>query len=216
LQRSRYMWQPSASRDLDLLRVAVKLSVVTLLLWECSRVRIEILCANDDIHARGQRVAIAAHLDGVMSVTMQAEAGSGDDRIIDPMIELARCSPQHRIVVAGVRSIELALALQGRGYARASSTANCGHPAGQYDVALVDWRQRTFKMLEKTLDWLTGFLRPAGVLVVWMDPHKPSAREELRSALERRGFVVESGTVRDDGSAVSARRYQALPMSLAA
>jgi len=132
------------------------------------------------------------------------------------MIELARCSPQHRIVVAGARSVELMFELQGRGYARASSTANCGHPAEQYDVALVDWRERTFKALEKTLDRLTGFLRPAGVLVVWMDAQKPSTREDLRSALERRGFLVEAATVRDDGSAVSARRFQALPISLAA
>ena len=43
------------------------------------------------------------------------------------------------------------------GYVRASGTANCGHPAGQYDVALVDWRQRTFKALERTLDWLMDF-----------------------------------------------------------
>ena len=146
----------------------------------------------------------------------RTKAKCGINRIIDPMVELARCSPQHRIVVAGTRGVELTLELQGRGYARASSTANCGHAEAQYDVTLVDWRQRTFNTLEKTLDWLTGFLRPAGVLVVWMDPQKPSARQDLRSALERRGFVVEAATVRDDGSAVSARRYQALPMSQAA
>lgn len=132
------------------------------------------------------------------------------------MVELARCSPQHRIVAAGERSVELMFELQRRGYARACSTANCGRRAEQYDAALVDWRQRTFKTLEKTLDWLTGFLRPGGVLVVWMDAQKQSGREDLRAALERRGFVIEGGTVRDDGSAVSARRYQALPMSLVA
>ena len=78
------------------------------------------------------------------------------------------------------------------GYVRAAGTANCGHPAGQYDVALVDWRQRTFKALEKTLDWLMGFRSPAGVLVVWVDPQKPAANQDLCSALERRGFVVEA------------------------
>jgi hypothetical protein len=148
-----------------------------------------------------------------MSVTMQAEARSGDDRIIGPMIELARCSPQHRIVVAGARSIELTLALQGQGYARASSTANCGHPAEQYDVALAAAHVQDARENAGLAD---GFPATRGVLVVWMDPQKPSAREELRSALERRGFVVETGAVRDDGSAVSARRCQALPMSLAA
>jgi hypothetical protein len=62
------------------------------------------------------------------------------DRIIEPMIALAGCSTQHRIVIAGSNSIEMMLDLQRRGYLRVAATANCGHPAGQYDVALVDWR----------------------------------------------------------------------------
>lgn len=44
------------------------------------------------------------------------------------------------------------LELHRRGYVRAAATANCGLPAGQYDVALVDWRRRTFKTLEIALD----------------------------------------------------------------
>ena len=84
------------------------------------------------------------------------------DRIIEPMIALAGCSKQHRIVVAGSKAVELMLELHRRGYARAAATANCGHPAGQYDVALVDWRRRTFKTLEVALDWLVEFLNPAG------------------------------------------------------
>jgi hypothetical protein len=102
------------------------------------------------------------------------------------------------------------------GYVRASASANCGHPVGQYDVALVDWRRRTFKALERTLGWLVKFLDPAGVLVVWVDPQKPAVYQELRAALERRGFAVEDGTVRDDGAAFSARRYQVIPIAKAA
>src|SRR6202048_4645700 len=119
------------------------------------------------------------------------------DRIIEPMVALASCSKQHRIVVAGAKGVELMLELQCRGYTRAAATANCGHPAGQYDVALVDWRRRTFKTLEVALDWLVDFLRPAGVVVVWVDPHKGTAHETLRLTLERRGFVIEGGTVHD-------------------
>jgi hypothetical protein len=131
------------------------------------------------------------------------------DRILEPMITLGHCSKQHRIVVAGSRGIELMLELQRRGYARAAATANCGHPAGQYDVALVDWRRRTFKTLEVALDWLVEFLGPAGVVVVWVDPQKAAANETLRRALEQRGFVIESGTVHECGCAVSARRREA-------
>ena len=50
--------------------------------------------------------------------------------------------------------------LHRRGYIRVATTANCGLPAGQYDVALVDWRQRSIKALETTLDWLVDFLSP--------------------------------------------------------
>src|ERR1700735_1692267 len=114
------------------------------------------------------------------------------DRILEPMIALGHCSRQHRIVVAGSRGLELMLELQRRGYIRAAATANCGHPAGQYDVALVDWRRRTFKALEVALDWLVEFLGPAGVVVVWVDPQKAAANETLRRSLEQRGFVIES------------------------
>ena len=138
------------------------------------------------------------------------------DRIIEPMIALACCSKQHRIVVGGSKGVELMLGLQRRGYARAGATANCGHPAGQYDVALVDWRRRTFKTLEVALDWLVDFLSPSGVLVVWVDPQKTAANETLRLSLERRGFVIEGGTVHDCGCAVSARRREMNPVRKAA
>ena len=52
------------------------------------------------------------------------------DRIIDPMITLAGCSMQHRIVVAGSKSMELMLELHRRRFLRAAATGNCGRPAG--------------------------------------------------------------------------------------
>jgi hypothetical protein len=138
------------------------------------------------------------------------------DRIIEPMIALACCSKQHRIVVAGSKGVELMLELHRRGYARAASTANCGHPAGQYDVVLVDWRRRTSKTLETALDWLVELLSPAGMLVVWVDPQKPAATQNLRLSLERRGFAIEAGTVHECGCAVSARRRAIDPIRKAA
>src|SRR5450755_1254326 len=106
-----------------------------------------------------------------------SRATSAGDRIIEPMIALACCSKQHRIVVAGSKSVELMLELHRRGYIRAAATANCGHPGGQYDVALVDWRRRTFKTLEPALDWLMDFFGPARGLVVWVDAQKAAANE---------------------------------------
>jgi hypothetical protein len=145
-----------------------------------------------------------------------SRAKPAGDRIVEPLIALVCCSKQHRIVVAGSKGVELMLELHRRGYARAAATANCGRPAGQYDVALVDWRRRTFRTLEPALDWLVDFLSPAGVLVVWVDPQKAAANETLRLSLERRGFVIESGTIHECGCAVSARRRVLNPVRKAA
>jgi hypothetical protein len=132
------------------------------------------------------------------------------------MIALARCSKLQRIIVAGEKSIELMFELERRGYARVASTANCGQPAEQCEVALVDWRRRTFRSLETTLDWLVDFLRADGVLVLWTDRQKLQNRESVNAALERRGFIIEATTVRADGSLVSARRREMKPIPKAA
>jgi hypothetical protein len=132
-------------------------------------------------------------------------AGAGT---IQPMIELARCSKRQRIIVAGSKSGELRLELHRRGFVRVATTASCGLPAGQYDVALVDWRQRSVKALETTLDWLMDFLSPTGVLVVWVDPQEPAGNRKLRSAIEKHGLVIEAGTVRERGSAIAAQRCE--------
>jgi hypothetical protein len=106
--------------------------------------------------------------------------------------------------------------LERRGYARVASTANCGQPAEQYEVALIDWRRRTFRSLETTLDWLVDFLRPDGVLVLWSDRQKAQAREGVNVALQKRGFKIEATTMRADGSLVSARRREVRPIPKAA
>jgi hypothetical protein len=128
------------------------------------------------------------------------------DRILDPMIGLAGCSTQHRILVAGSKSIEMMIELHRRGYVGAASTGNCGRPACQYDVALIDWRRRSLPDLETTLDWFGRFLSPAGVLVVWVDAQKPAANQSLRASLEKRGYVIEQSTVHECGCAFAARR----------
>ena len=145
--------------------------------------------------------------------TFQVATG---DRIIVPMIELARCTTRHRILVAGSKSIEMMIDLHRRGYVGAASSGNCGRPAGQYDVALIDWRRRTLHDLETTLDWLGKFLSPVGILVVWVDAQKPAANQSLCASLERRGYVIEQGTVHDCGCAFAARLQQTTPLKKAA
>jgi len=137
------------------------------------------------------------------------------ERIIEPMLALARCSKHHRIIVAGSQRSELMFELHRRGYGRVATTTTCGLPDGRYDVALVDWRQHSIKALETTLDWLVHFLTPSGVLVAWLDPQERAGNRKLRAILEEHGFVVEAGTVRDHGSAVAARRCDPYPLSKA-
>jgi hypothetical protein len=144
---------------------------------------------------------------------IQPHLAPASARIMEPMIALARCSKLQRIIVAGSNGAELMFELHRRGYARVATTSNCGLPAGQYDVALVDWRQRSLKAFETTLDWLMDFLSPTGVLVVWVDPQEPAANRNLRSMLERHGLLVEAGTIHECGSAVSARQCELNPIS---
>jgi len=129
------------------------------------------------------------------------------ERIVKPIIALGHCSKLARIIVTGANSAEAVTDLHRLGYARATSTLKCGLPAGQYDVVLLDGRQRSIKAVETTLDWIADFLSPTGVLIVWLDPHQPATARPLRSVLESHGFWIEAGTVHERGSAVAARRY---------
>jgi hypothetical protein len=151
----------------------------------------------------------------VTTVTFAFEARA-HDRIIEPMIALARGTRDHRILVAGAKSLELMLELQQLGYARTSAAANSGHPAQQYDAVLIDWRQRTLNALEPTLDRLAAFVAANGVMVVWVDAQKAAANQKLRASLEKRGFDIEDETRRACGDGLAARRREAYPFRKAA
>jgi hypothetical protein len=154
----------------------------------------------------------ATRIGDVMAISRVATG----DRILDPIIALAGCFTQHRILLAGSKSIEMMIELHRRGYVGAASTGNCGRPACQYDVALIDWRRRSLPDLELTVDWLGRYLRRAGVLVVWVDAQKPAGNQSLRASLEKRGYVIEQATVHDCGCALSARARQSAPRKKAA
>jgi hypothetical protein len=80
------------------------------------------------------------------------------ERTTTEMIKLARCSKLHRIIIAGERAAQQMFDLHRLGYNRVTTTRTCGHPREQYDVAFVDWHQRSVKLLSTTLDWLVCFL----------------------------------------------------------
>jgi hypothetical protein len=147
---------------------------------------------------------------------MQFEFTPSAGHIVEPMIQLACCSKAHRIIVAGSKGRELLLELHRRGYTRVATTATCGPPRGQCNVALVDWQLQSIGTLETTLGWLVHFLAPAAVLVIWIDSSDRAGNRRLASMLERLGFRIEAGTRCQRGFAICARRRDAAPMNVAA
>ena len=139
-----------------------------------------------------------------------------DEEIIQTMIDLVQCSKSHRIIMAGSQSSKQMVELNRRGYARVATTASCGLPRGQYDVAFVDWQRQTIKALGTTLDWLVHFLAPTSVLVVSIDCSERTDSMKLKSLLERLGFRIEAGTRCEHGFTISARRRDAAQMAVAA
>jgi hypothetical protein len=138
-----------------------------------------------------------------------------NETVVDS-VELARCSKQHRIIIAGSRSPTLMIGLHQRGYYRVETIASCGAPRGQYDVALVDWRGRSIRALAATLDWLVNFLGSSAVLVVWIDSQERASGARLQSMLERFGFQIEVGTRSAAGCGVAACRRDPAPKAAAA
>jgi len=149
----------------------------------------------------------------MVSVMKPIRITAAGERIVKPIIALAHCSKLARIIVTGANSAEAVTDLHRLGFARATTTLNCGLPAGQYDVVLLDGRQRSIKAVETTLDWVADFLSLTGVLIVWLDPRQSATARPLRSVLESHGFRIEAGTVHERGSAVAARRRELKPIS---
>jgi hypothetical protein len=138
-------------------------------------------------------------------IVTQSPAAPTREKFLEPMIALGHCSKQQRMLIAGVKSTELMFELERQGYIHVASVANCGRAAKQYDVALVDWRRRTFRSLEAALDRVFDFLHAEGVLVVATDPQKAHAIEETivhagRYAVStrRRALVLKAAFVQDE------------------
>jgi hypothetical protein len=136
--------------------------------------------------------------------------------ITQTLIGLAHVSKAHRVLATGSISTEILLELHRRGCTRVAATGSCGLPRGQYDAALVGWRAHSIKALETTLNWLVHYLRPDGVLAVWVSRDEGAPERKLRLMLQRLGFRVEAGTTCENGLAVVARRLGWAPAAMAA
>jgi hypothetical protein len=137
---------------------------------------------------------------------VQSSRNADNEQVVEPMLALARCSIRHRIVVTGTHSAALMFALHRRGYAHVAITANSPLANGQYEVALIDWREKSIDSLKTMLDWLMDFLDPADVIVMCVDSLRSSEERQIRSVLGKCGLSVETGTAGDFGLAISAWR----------
>lgn len=138
------------------------------------------------------------------------------ERTIETMIGLARCSRSHRILISGSDGANRMFDLNRRGFHRVATTATCCLPRGQYDVAWVEWPQRSIRALETTLNWLVHFLAPKSALVIWIDSDAVTDKVRLESTVERLGFDVDAVTRNAHGLAVSARRVDVNQQAVAA
>jgi hypothetical protein len=129
------------------------------------------------------------------------------DRIIETMIELARCSKLHRIIAAGSSAFDIYLGLHHRGFSRAATTSTCRIPCGQHDVALVAG-QHSIQALETLLVGIVPFLSTRATVAVWVDSDAHQPGRKLQSLLERLGFRIEAGAKCENGFVLSAQRRE--------
>ena len=130
------------------------------------------------------------------------------ERIVDGLIQLTFATKLHRIIVGGPKCVESLLELHRRGYLRATTAALCDVPCGQFDVALLAWREHSLEAFETTLTGLAHFLSGAGLLVVFVTARDRT--QSLGSALKRLGFRIEARMVCETGVTLCARRAQSI------
>src|SRR5262249_61781930 len=87
------------------------------------------------------------------------------DGIIEEMLELAGCSLDHRIILAGSTRPDRIFELRRRGFSRVGTTATCKLFPGPYDLALLAWQRHFTRALEATVDWVRCVLPPAAMFV---------------------------------------------------
>ena len=138
------------------------------------------------------------------------------ERTIETMIALARCSRSHRILISGSDGANRMFDLNRRGFNRVATTATCGLPHGQYDVAWIEWNQYSIKALETTLNWLVHFLAPRSGLVIWIGSDAVTDKVKLESAVQRLGFDIDAVTRSAHGFAMSAQRVDVNQQAMAA
>lgn len=125
--------------------------------------------------------------------------------VVETMIQLARATTSHRVIVAGSDAFDVYMILVRRGFSRAATTATCRLPCGQHDVGLIAG-QHSVQALEALLGRVVPFLTSQAILAVWVGFAERRRALRLQALLERMGFRIEVGTKCEGGFILAARR----------
>ena len=136
---------------------------------------------------------------------LQPHCVSSREQVVDTMIELTQLSNQHRAIIAGSDSMELYLALRGRGLTRVSTTATCRIPRGQHVVGLITG-QNSLAAIEAALAGIAPFLCTSSAIAVLIDSRESGFCLKIRTKLEQMGFRIEAGVRCPQGLVLSAYR----------
>jgi hypothetical protein len=127
------------------------------------------------------------------------------DEIVNTMIDLARLSRSHRIVIGGNDSTELYLALKRRGFAYPVLASACRTPCGQHSAGLIAG-DRSFEAIETAVVQIARFLDATANIAVSIGPQASGLGAKVRTKLQQLGFRIEAGARCREGFVLAAHR----------
>jgi hypothetical protein len=127
------------------------------------------------------------------------------EEIVSTMIDLARLSRLHRIVIAGNDSTEFYLALKRRGFAYPVLASSCRIPCGQHSAGLIAGGD-SFETIEAAVVRIARFLDTTANIAVSIEPHTNGLGAKVRDKLQQLGFRIEAGARCREGFVLAAHR----------
>src|SRR5665213_1687844 len=135
----------------------------------------------------------------------ETDSTTAQEQLIDTMIDLARLSQSHRIIIAGRDSLGIHRALHCRGFVHASTTAACRTSRGQHSAGLIVG-DRSFQDLETSLVCTSQLLNATAAIVVSIESPERGLRLRVRTKQEQLVFRIEAGVRCQQGFLLSAYR----------
>lgn len=135
----------------------------------------------------------------------QTNSATAQDQLIDTMVDLARLSQSHRIIIAGRDSLGIHRALHRRGFVHAATTATCRTSCGQHSAGLIVG-DRSFPDLEASLVRASQLLNATAIIVVSIESPERGLSLRVHTKLEQLGFRIEAGVRCQQGFLLSAYR----------